>query len=399
MKTSTTSTKDLDNSNENKGQVRLFDVPIPLIREKREAKIGPSELVWFEMKTHPDRADCTLKYTKTVGRLTLDYTPEQTLQWQEDLLDVILRQQSTTADAKIATLSRLVRAELWSVAETKIKKGPATEAEKEQGYTAALEAIVTKLFPLKALNRQKSYMHRHLKKPVEMTLRNYVERVEKLNEYLALFPPFNANVQKIPDDAHVEICYHGLPKSWKDYLTLQGFDEQEGTLADLKNKAQCIESLEKSSLLLKKTPSGKRDRSQNNHTGKNRSPKKSKFYCKLHGDNNTHDTNDCTTCDKVIAKLKSDKDNKRKSGESSSGMADARPAFKKVSWAKPTKKEELHALFQDNIGKVVAAAVAATQKMSKTDKSGTEQEFNNLTLSDSEKSERTVESVADSDSD
>jgi hypothetical protein len=108
-----------------------------------------------------------------------------------------------------------------------------------------------------------------------MTLRDYVERVEKLNEYLALFPPFNANVQKIPDDALVEICYHGLPKSWKDYLTLQGFDEQEGTLADLKNKAQCIESLEKSSLLLKKTPSGKRDRSQNNHTGKNRSPKKS----------------------------------------------------------------------------------------------------------------------------
>ncbi len=64
----------------------------------------------------------------------MDYAPEQTLQWQEDLLDVILHQQSTTADAKIAILSCLMRAELWSVAETKIKKGPATEAKKAGLY-------------------------------------------------------------------------------------------------------------------------------------------------------------------------------------------------------------------------------------------------------------------------
>ncbi len=117
-----------------------------------------------------------------MGRLTFDYTTEQTLQWQEDLLDVILHQQLTMANAKIATLSRLVRAELWSVAETKIKQGPATEAKKGQGHTDALEAIVTKVFPLMALNCQRSYMHRHLK-PVEMTLCDYMERVNKLNEY------------------------------------------------------------------------------------------------------------------------------------------------------------------------------------------------------------------------
>ncbi len=50
MKT-TTSTKDSDNSNNNKGRVRFFDVPIPLIRKKCEAKVAPFELVSFEMKT------------------------------------------------------------------------------------------------------------------------------------------------------------------------------------------------------------------------------------------------------------------------------------------------------------------------------------------------------------
>ena len=123
--------------------------------------------------------------------------------------------------------------------------------------------------------------------------------------------------------------------------------------------------------------------------------KKSKFYCKLHGDNNTHDTNHCTTCDKVIAKLKSDKDNKRKSGENPLVLRIQNPPLKKYPGLSPQKRR----VFQDSIGKVVAAAVAATLQMGKTDKTCTEQEFNNLTLSNSEKSERTVESVAESDSD
>ncbi len=63
-----------------------------------------------------------------------------------------------------------------------------------QGYLDALAAIETSLFPLKALNRQKSYMHsRRLKKPAKMTLGDYMEHVKKMNEYLALFPPLNAN--------------------------------------------------------------------------------------------------------------------------------------------------------------------------------------------------------------
>jgi len=102
---------------------------------------------------------------------------------------------------------------------------------------------------------------------------------------------------------------------------------------------------------------------------------------------------------KVITKLKSDKDKKRAIGETSSASVATTPTYKKVSWAKTGNREDLQAFFQESINNAVQAAVAATQKMFQDEQSSTAQEFNNLTLSDSEKSERSVASVAESDDD
>ncbi len=63
------------------------------------------------------------------------------------------------ADGKIATLSRIVREDLWPVAEAKFAADSAAEDLKSQGYTTAVNALVTKIFPTKALNKQKFYMH------------------------------------------------------------------------------------------------------------------------------------------------------------------------------------------------------------------------------------------------
>jgi hypothetical protein len=44
----------------------------------------------------------------------------------------------------------------------------------------------------------------------------------------------------LPEDAVVEIAYHGLPRTWKDLLLMQGFDEQEGNIATLLEISQQI---------------------------------------------------------------------------------------------------------------------------------------------------------------
>ncbi len=213
--------------------------PIQITRFKRKTKVALNDLVKFELQVHPDNDDSILKYTKMVHRLSTNSTPEETLLWSRHLLwlrhlkSVIENQQTTTVEqSKIATLSCIVREDLWSVAEAQFAAFSATEAAKNRGYVADVNALVTKFFPTKAQNKQKSYMNLHLRKPMKMKVCLYVGRVQLLITYLRDFPPFNNN-QLLPDDAMVEIVCHGLPRNWQDFLLMQGFDKQEGNITTL----------------------------------------------------------------------------------------------------------------------------------------------------------------------
>ena len=157
-----------------KKRAAAAEPPIPIVRYKRETKIAANDLVKFELKVHPDDDDSTLKYNKTVHRLSADSTPEETLLWSRDLKSVIENQRTTTAAGKVATLSRIVREDLWSVAEAQLADANVSEAAKNWGYNAAVNALITKSFPTKALNKQKAYMHCQLRKPPELKVQPYV---------------------------------------------------------------------------------------------------------------------------------------------------------------------------------------------------------------------------------
>ncbi len=99
--------------------------------------------------------------------------------WLQDLKSAIDNQRTSTADSKISTLSHIVDEDLWPVAEAKFAADDATEDVKSQGSTATVNALITKIFPTtKALNKQKSYMHGQLCKPVDMKVRLYIECVQ-----------------------------------------------------------------------------------------------------------------------------------------------------------------------------------------------------------------------------
>ncbi len=108
---------------------------------------------------------------------------------------VINNQHTSLADGKIVTLSHIVCEDLWPVAEAKFAADNTTEDLKSQGCTAAVNALIIMIFPTKALNKQKSYMHCQLHKPMDMKVRLYIEHVQLLNTYLKEeFPPFNKMV-------------------------------------------------------------------------------------------------------------------------------------------------------------------------------------------------------------
>ena len=129
-----------------------------------------------------------------------------------------------------------------------------------------------------------------------MKVRLYMERVNTLNNYLKEFPPFNTD-QSLADDAVVEIAYHGLPRSWKDFLLLQGFDEQEGDLSTLLEICQRIETMEKWSETIK-IPTKKRPGMDKMDIPNKKV--KSGHFCEYHGHNKSHDTKDCNICKSIL---------------------------------------------------------------------------------------------------
>ena len=80
-----------------KKRAAAAEPPIPITRVKRDTKVAAGDLVKFELKVHPNDKDGTLKYTKTVHRLSADSTPKETLLWLQDLKSVIDNQRTSTA--------------------------------------------------------------------------------------------------------------------------------------------------------------------------------------------------------------------------------------------------------------------------------------------------------------
>ena len=379
-----------------KKRAAAAEPPIPITRVKCETKVVANDLVKFELQVHPDDSDSTLKYTKTVHRLSADSTPEETLLWSRDLKSVIENQRTTTAAGKIATLSRIVREDLGPVAEAQLAATNASEAVKNRGYVNAVNALVTKIFPTKSLNKQKSYMNRHLRKPIDMKVRLYVERVQLLNTYLKEFPPFNNN-QSLPDDAVVEIAYHGLPRTWKDFLLMQGFDEQEGNISTLLEISQRIETMEEWSET-KKAATGKRDRSVSEKSDKSSNKKqKSEYYCEYHGPNKTHSTKDCTTCKSILQSARKSRDDKhgsdKTSASSNAGSDYARRVTFKKPWKNPAKDENMQAMFATAFKDMAATYLQGKQK--KKDKNVPTEEFNNLNLEEDSSSSDSDSSSSD----
>jgi hypothetical protein len=224
-------------------------------------------------------------------------------------------------------------------------------------------------------------MNRQLRKPMDMKVRLYVERVQLLNTYLKEFPPFNAN-QALPDDAVVEIVYHGLPRTWKDFLLMQGFDEQEGNIATLLEISQRIETMEEWSET-KKATTGKRDRSVSEKSDKAPNKKhKGQYFCEYHGSNQSHGTKDCTTCKKILQSARKSREDKHGSDKpftsANAGTDGAKRVSFKKPWTKPGKNEDMQAMFNTALQAFATSYFAS--KPQKKDKNVPTAEFNNLNL-------------------
>ena len=77
-------------------------------------------------------------------------------------------------------------------------------------------------------------MRRALRKPRNMLIRIYVNRVLELNDQLESFPGTGNDVNgtKLPEDEVLDLLEFGIPDSWQKAMVLQDFDPQVHAVND-----------------------------------------------------------------------------------------------------------------------------------------------------------------------
>ena len=184
--------------------------PIPLERPAKQ-DLPKGAYQSYKLRNIPDDP-MSPTYELSVPYLSSG-TPEEWLLFKKNVNRVITGQDKTTGPPKYVLARRLLQGEALATFDNKATElGNETVAHFKECPTAVTNFI----FPVRSSMLQKRYMRRFLRKPAEMTTREYVARVPELNNYLPEFPQVNGNdVDVIPPEKIRDMLEFGVPASWQ----------------------------------------------------------------------------------------------------------------------------------------------------------------------------------------
>ena len=292
----------------NKNPSGFVAPPIPLDRPEPK-ELEKDDYVTLKLKTAP-RSATSAEYSLNVPYFRSG-TAEEWLKFLINLTRALNGQNLTSASHMYSMARRLLVGEALSHFEKKAEsfvtiddRDPDNPVEvlneTAANFKECLQAVTETVFPKKALMTQKRYMRRILRKPKDMKIRDYCARFNEINKYLEAFPPFKGRGQMISDEEVLEHLEFAVPSSWQKQMVLQGFNTLEKSIDDFIEFCERLEfseqiydsshnSGQKARVKIDEKNTGLKSSAGNSNSKK----RKSKYYCLYHGDNQTHDTNDC----------------------------------------------------------------------------------------------------------
>jgi len=220
---------------------------------------------------------------------------------------------------------------------------------------AGLCQIITYCSPHKALAKQKRWMRRFCRKPADMTIREFTNHISRINdEEIPILPPFGGTAQKLSDDEIIDIVLNGTPRSWMREMDRLDFDPVTKTLHEVVSFMECMEAAEdfdparnggKTTTVVKKNGKSSKTNTKSNGQGGNQ-------YCLLHGNNTTHNSDDCYVLKKQADKLKGDGGGKMPASKNKTWKRDANKSTstsKKelAAFVRKQTRKELHAFSKE----------------------------------------------------
>jgi hypothetical protein len=155
-----------------------------------------------------------------------------------------------------------------------------------------------------------------MRKPIQMTVREYFSRAEDIHAMMSKFPTDGGLNPVLVEAERLDIYEQHLPKRWQDNLYALGYDPMGSTLVELIEQAERQETIDALNPTKKSenvnqnpnkkshSPAPKKGKYQSDKTHSNRQPdKKGNKYCLIHGQC-AHDSNDCTLLKDQAGKMK-----------------------------------------------------------------------------------------------
>jgi hypothetical protein len=283
-------------SGESRRRVRMIQPPIPLERPERLI-LEDGNYVSFKLRAVPQDPLSQL-YSLSIPYFSTG-TPESWITFRKNLDKVLIGQNVTTGPPTYAMARRVLEgAALARFNASVIERG----TETLEHFALVIDDMGAYVFPRKALEIEKRFLRRDLKKPRKLKMREFLTRVDEINHDLRYFPAFVPGARILEDELK-GLLEMSVPDKWQEQILLQGFDTIQSSKQELLEFCERIEATEQ---LQGENTSNKRPRSKTlkgnyrpNTTGRT-SLKRSNTrysgtfkYCRLHGQQTSHDTASC----------------------------------------------------------------------------------------------------------
>ena len=289
---------------------RKLLTPPPIPFEAPEVKeLKKTDVLLLELKTSPTEVES--KTHKMHARILKESVScEDVLLWVRDMKTINAGLELKEPRDKFNMTKKLLQGDCLT-AFSNYEQGITNVTD--ASYERALKALVDHVFPRRALHHQKQYMRRFMRKPFDTKSKDFVARVQQLNDYLNMFPPFKNN-QMLPEDELLDILEFSIPATWQKEFIRSGFDPVEH---DVKTFVEHCERMELTEALEK--PSSIKDKGLNATSKKNSGHLKAgksqakpseeakkhhnKPFCDLHQQYG-HSTADCKVVQGQINKMR-----------------------------------------------------------------------------------------------
>ena len=201
--------------------------PIPLKAETKTYK--KEDCVVIKCRSNPSETTSTT-YDLSVPMFK-DGNPEEWLKWVKNVERAAKGQNMTTGPTKFALAKRLLDGGALIAFEN---AATAVATETNESFKQVIKSVTEHVFPKSAYQKQKSYMRRFLKKPRELSAKQFVERVIHINELLERFPDPSSTraATKMPEDEILDLLEASMPHAWQRHMRLQGFKPLESSIKE-----------------------------------------------------------------------------------------------------------------------------------------------------------------------